>query len=73
MLWFCLAFIAALSQAGNDAISHMQAAYMLSIKRCSLVFGVLLDAFLFKEEKIRERLTGVTIMMCGVLVIGLWG
>ncbi len=55
------------------AISLIQAAYMLSVKRCSLVFGVLFGAFLFKEEKIRERLTGVSIMMCGVFVIGFWG
>ncbi len=55
------------------AISLIQAAYMLSVKRFSLVFSVLFGAFLFKEEKIRERLTGVSIMMCGVLIIGFWG
>ena len=55
------------------AISLIEAAYMLSVKRSSLLFGVLFGAFLFKEEKIRERLFGASIMMCGVLIIGLFG
>ena len=55
------------------AISLVEAAYMLSVKRCSLLFGVFFGAVLFKEEKIRERLFGASIMMCGVLVIGFFG
>jgi len=55
------------------AISLIQAAYMISVKRTSLLFGVLLGAILFKEREIRERLTGAGIMMCGVLLIGLFG
>jgi drug/metabolite transporter (DMT)-like permease len=55
------------------AISLIQAAYMLSVKRSSLLFGVLLGALLFKEKKIKERLFGASIMMGGVLMIGLFG
>jgi drug/metabolite transporter (DMT)-like permease len=55
------------------AISLIEAAYMLSVKRSSLLFGVLFGALLFKEEKVRERLLGASIMMCGVLIIGLLG
>ena len=55
------------------AISLIEAAYMLSVKRSSLLFGVLFGALIFKEEKIRERLLGASIMMCGVLIIGLLG
>jgi drug/metabolite transporter (DMT)-like permease len=55
------------------AISMVQAAYMISIKRMSLLFGVLYGAFLFKEEKIAERMTGAFIMVCGVLIIGFFG
>ncbi|MBK5099793.1 MAG: EamA family transporter [Desulfobacteraceae bacterium] len=55
------------------AISLIEAAYMLSVKRSSLLFGVLFGALLFKEEKVRERLLGASIMMCGVLIIGLFG
>ena len=55
------------------AISMIQAAYMISVKRTSLLFGVLLGAVIFREQKIRERLTGAAVMMCGVLLIGLFG
>jgi len=55
------------------AISMVQAAYMISIKRTSLIFGVLYGAWLFKEEKITERLTGAIIMILGVLLIGWFG
>jgi drug/metabolite transporter (DMT)-like permease len=55
------------------AISMVQAAYMISIKRVSLLFGVLYGAFLFREEKIVERLGGAVIMVCGVLIIGFFG
>jgi uncharacterized membrane protein len=55
------------------AISMVQAAYMISIKRMSLLFGVLYGAFLFKEDKIAERMTGAFIMVCGVLIIGFFG
>jgi len=52
------------------AISQVQAAYMVSIKRTSLLFAVLYGAYWFKEEKIRERLLGTIIMITGVLCIG---
>lgn len=54
------------------AISRVEAAYMLSLKRTSLLFGVMYGALLFKEEKIRERLTGAVIMITGVFLIGLY-
>jgi drug/metabolite transporter (DMT)-like permease len=55
------------------AISLVQAAYMISIKRMSLLFGVLYGAFLFREQKITERFTGAVIMAVGVLIIGFSG
>jgi drug/metabolite transporter (DMT)-like permease len=55
------------------AISMVQAAYMISIKRTSLLFGVLYGAWLFQEEKITERLTGAVIMLIGVFLISLYG
>lgn len=54
------------------AISLVQAAYMIAVKRTSLLFGVLYGAFLFREEDIGERLLGAAVMVCGVFVIGLW-
>lgn len=55
------------------AISMIQAGYMISVKRTSLIFGVLYGAWLFREEKIIERLTGAVIMIIGVFLIGWFG
>ena len=55
------------------AISMVQAAYMISIKRTSLLIGVLYGAWLFREKKIAERLTGAAIMVAGVFLIGMFG
>jgi len=55
------------------AISMTNVAYMISLKRTSLLFGVLYGALWFKEEKIAERLTGAIIMIIGVFLIGWYG
>jgi uncharacterized membrane protein len=55
------------------AISMTNVAYMISLKRTSLLFGVLYGALWFKEEKIAERLTGAIIMISGVFLIGWFG
>lgn len=52
------------------AISLVQAAYMLSVKRSSVLFAVVFGAIFFREEKIKERLIGVLIMVAGIFVIG---
>jgi len=57
----------------NFAISLIQAAYMLSVKRSSLLFGVISGAVIFKEKNIKERMFGASIMMCGVCIIGFFG
>jgi len=53
----------------TKAISLIEAAYMISVKRTSLIFGVIFGALFFKEEKIKERLIGALIMFCGVFLI----
>jgi drug/metabolite transporter (DMT)-like permease len=53
------------------AISLVEAAYMLSIKRTSLLFGVVLGGLVFRETRIRERLLGALIMLTGVFLIAL--
>jgi drug/metabolite transporter (DMT)-like permease len=55
------------------AISMTNVAYMISLKRTSLLFGVLYGALWFKEEKITERLTGAIIMITGVFLIAWFG
>lgn len=51
------------------AISRVEAAYMIAIKRTSGIFAVLYGAFLFKETNISERLAGAFVMVCGVVWI----
>jgi drug/metabolite transporter (DMT)-like permease len=53
------------------AISLVEAAYMIAVKRTSLLFGVVLGAIVFHETHIRERFLGAAIMMAGVFLIAL--
>jgi uncharacterized membrane protein len=50
-------------------ISMTDVAYMISVKRVSLVFSVLYGRVLFGEENIRERLTGSMLMIAGMVSI----
>jgi len=67
------AFMAIMVISHMLAISLVEAAYMIAVKRTSLLFGVLYGAWLFREAKITERLAGALIMMAGVLIIGWYG
>lgn len=51
------------------AISMTDVAYMISVKRASLVFSVLYGRVLFGEKNIRERLTGSMLMIAGMVSI----
>ncbi len=51
------------------AISMTDVAYMISVKRASLVFSVLYGKVLFGEENIRERLAGSMLMIAGMVSI----
>lgn len=55
------------------AISMTQAAYMISLKRLSAVFGVLYGAWLFREEHVGWRLLGSAIMVAGATLVALSG
>jgi len=52
------------------AISQVEAAYMVSVKRLSLLIGIFYGAWWFREERIGERLFGAIIMLAGVFLIG---
>ncbi len=54
------------------AFSLTLVAYVISIKRLSVVLGVVFGGLIFKEEKIKERLLGAAIMVLGVLFIALF-
>lgn len=43
--------------------------YIISLKRTSILFSVLYGAFIFKEEKIKQRLIAASIMLVGVILI----
>jgi len=51
------------------AISLTKVAYMISIKRTSLLIGVIYGYFLFKEKSIKERLSGAALMFTGFVMI----
>ncbi|MGE0083898.1 MAG: EamA family transporter [Desulfococcaceae bacterium] len=55
------------------AISLVQAAYMISVKRLSVVISVLYGRFLFKEENMFFRLSGAVFMLAGTILIMLPG
>jgi drug/metabolite transporter (DMT)-like permease len=51
------------------AISLAKVAYVISVKRMSLIIGVLYGYLLFKEENIRERLVGAMLMFIGFVMV----
>jgi len=51
------------------AISLAKVAYVISIKRMSLIIGVLYGYLFFKEEKIRDRLFGAFLMFIGFVLV----
>jgi drug/metabolite transporter (DMT)-like permease len=50
-------------------ISMANAAYMISIKRLSMVFAVFYGHILFKEKEIANRLIGTSLMFAGAVLI----
>jgi drug/metabolite transporter (DMT)-like permease len=51
------------------AINLTNVAYMISVKRTSVIIGVLYGYFLFREKHIKERLAGAIIMFIGFVMI----
>lgn len=62
-------FYAAMILSQMIAMSMTKVAYMISVKRLSLLIGVLYGYFLFKETGIRERLFGAILMLTGFVLI----
>jgi drug/metabolite transporter (DMT)-like permease len=55
-----------------NAITLTLVAYVIAIKRISTLLSVVWGGVIFKEQDIRERLTGASIMLAGVLCITLF-
>lgn len=51
------------------AIARVEAAYMVSVKRTSLLFGILYGALLFRERGLARHLAAGALMVGGVAVI----
>ena len=51
------------------AIQQVEVAYMIAVKRLSLVFGILYGALLFKEPGLERRLPAGGLMLAGVGLI----
>lgn len=61
------------SLAHSWAVRLTEVAYMISIKRLSLLIGVVYGWMFFKEKGIRERLLGAALMLVGFIIIVLFG
>lgn len=51
------------------AVVFIEVSYVISIRRMSLLFGIMYGALWFKETNIKERLIGASIMIVGVVII----
>jgi len=55
------------------AIEHIEVAYMIAVKRISLLFGMLYGAWLFHEQGLTRNLSAGTLMVFGVFLIAASG
>jgi len=53
------------------AIRQIEVAYMIAVKRTSLVFGILFGALLFREPHLLRHLSAGLLMVFGVIIIAL--
>jgi drug/metabolite transporter (DMT)-like permease len=58
---------------GVVALSLTNVAYMIAVKRLSLLMGIVYGYLLFREERFRERLAGGGLMVAGVALVVLGG
>jgi drug/metabolite transporter (DMT)-like permease len=54
------------------AISLIEVSYMVSVKRLSILFGILYGVMFFKETNIKERFLGATVMVSGIILISIF-
>jgi drug/metabolite transporter (DMT)-like permease len=51
------------------AVNLIEVSYVISVKRTSLLFGIIYGALWFREKNITERLIGGIVMIVGVIII----
>jgi len=62
-------FMAAMVVAHFYAIAHIEVAYMIAVKRTSLLFGMLYGAWLFGETGLARNLAAGVLMVLGVFLV----
>ena len=62
-------FMAAMVVTHFYAIEHIEVAYMIAVKRTSLLFGMFYGAWLFGEKGLTKNLAAGTLMVLGVYLI----
>ena len=62
-------FMAAMVVTHFYAIAHIEVAYMVAVKRTSLLFGLLYGAWLFGETGLQKNLLAGLLMVLGVFLI----
>lgn len=53
------------------AIAQIEVAYMISVKRTSLLFGIAYGALLFNEKRLVQHLAAGVLMVAGVFIIAI--
>jgi len=64
-------FMAAMVIAHFMALAEVEAAYMIAVKRTSLLFGMLYGAVLFGERHLGRHLVAGFLMVAGVAAISI--
>lgn len=55
------------------ALYFMETAYMIALKRTSIIFAVIMGYFVFKESYFKIRFLAVILMFLGIVTIVFWG
>ena len=69
--WLVAALMAAMAVTHFLALERVATAYMISVKRVSILFGILFGALLFGEDRLAQHLLAAAAMLAGVMLIAL--
>ncbi|MDO8747035.1 MAG: DMT family transporter [Thermodesulfovibrionales bacterium] len=62
-------FFAVMAATHMLAMNLTKVSYMISVKRLSLIIGIMYGYFLFREENIKERFFGAVLMLIGFVLV----
>jgi uncharacterized membrane protein len=55
------------------AATLTKAAYMISVKRLSVIIGLIYGGVIFREKNLMVRTIGTLLMVSGAVIITIWG